>query len=102
SRVVALGFYQGEANGLYLGEEFHHNRIQLVCSQIGGISPELQQRWDRARLVRTFMQLALDGAVRPTELITHRVPVTDAASLYSLIDRDPSAVLQAVLDFGDV
>ncbi|MGH7753668.1 MAG: zinc-binding dehydrogenase, partial [Gemmatimonadales bacterium] len=27
SVVVALGFFQGEAAGLFLGEEFHHNRI---------------------------------------------------------------------------
>jgi threonine dehydrogenase-like Zn-dependent dehydrogenase len=101
SKVVALGFYQGDASGLFLGEEFHHNRIQLVCSQIGGISPELQHRWDRTRLVRTFMQLALSRAVRPTELITHTVAVRDAASLFALIDRDPSSVLQAVLDFRE-
>jgi 2-desacetyl-2-hydroxyethyl bacteriochlorophyllide A dehydrogenase len=99
SRVVALGFYQGEANGLFLGEEFHHNRIQLVCSQIGGIAPDLQDRWDRARLVRTFMQLALSGAVQPTQLITHTVPAREAASLFATIDLDPASVLQAVLDF---
>ena len=31
-RVVAAGFYQGEGAGLHLGEEFHHNRIQIVAS----------------------------------------------------------------------
>jgi 2-desacetyl-2-hydroxyethyl bacteriochlorophyllide A dehydrogenase len=100
SRVVVLGFYQGDTSGVYLGEEFHHNRISLVCSQIGGISPDLQHRWDRARLVQTFMRMALDGTVRCAELVTHRVPVSEAASLYSLIDTQPGAVLQAVIDFG--
>src|SRR5690606_2590625 len=38
SRVVAVGFYQGEPHGLLLGEEFHHNRVALVCSQISGIN----------------------------------------------------------------
>jgi hypothetical protein len=47
------------------------------------------------------MQLALSRAVRPTELITHTVAVRDAASLFALIDRDPSSVLQAVLDFRE-
>ena len=102
ARVVALGFYQGEAAGLALGEEFHHNRISLVCSQIGGIAPELQHRWDRARLVQTFMRLAFSGDVRCAELITHRVPASEAASLYRLIDEQPQAVLQAVLDFSAV
>lgn len=101
ARVVALGFYQGEAAGLILGEEFHHNRISLVCSQIGGIAAELQQRWDRLRLVHTFMDLAARGDVRCTPLITHRVPAQDAPAVYELLDARPHEVLQAVLDFRD-
>src|SRR6266508_490088 len=41
ARVVALGLFQGEAQGLLLGEEFHHNRISLVCSQISNVDPAL-------------------------------------------------------------
>ena len=50
SRVVSAGFYQGEAVGVSLGEEFHHNRIQVVCSQVDGISSQLSGRWNLARL----------------------------------------------------
>ena len=82
-----------------LGEEFHHNRISVVCSQIGGIAPELQQRWDRERLVQTFMELATRGAVDCLRSITHRVAVRDAAGIYQLLDERPQDVLQAVLDF---
>ena len=39
SRVCAAGFMQGEGLGLRLGEEFHHNRVQVVCSQISGVAP---------------------------------------------------------------
>ncbi|HET6315805.1 MAG TPA: zinc-binding dehydrogenase [Chloroflexota bacterium] len=101
SRVVALGFYQGEASGLFLGEEFHHNRVAVVCSQIGGLAPDLQHRWDRARLVRTFMDLAIRGTVRCAELVTQRVSYRDAASVYRQLDEVPRSVLQAVLDFSD-
>jgi threonine dehydrogenase-like Zn-dependent dehydrogenase len=100
SRVVVLGFYQGDTRGVYLGEEFHHNRISLVCSQIGGVSPDLQHRWDRARLVDTFMRMAIDGSIRCADLVTQRVPVSEAASLFALIDAHPDAVLQAVIDFS--
>jgi 2-desacetyl-2-hydroxyethyl bacteriochlorophyllide A dehydrogenase len=99
SRVVALGFYQGDAMGLFLGEEFHHNRVSVVCSQIGGLAPELQHRWDRARLVSTFMDLATSGAVRCLDLVTHRAPAGDAAALFQQIDEQPQSVLQAALDF---
>ena len=37
--VVAAGFYQGDALGLRLGEEFHHNGIRITCGQIGNIHP---------------------------------------------------------------
>jgi 2-desacetyl-2-hydroxyethyl bacteriochlorophyllide A dehydrogenase len=101
SRVVVLGFAQGEAAGLYLGEEFHHNRIALIGSQIGGLAPELQHRWDRARLVGTFMDLATSGQLHCTELVTHRAPAAEAANLFQLIDHQPRSVLLAVLDFRD-
>lgn len=100
ARVIAVGFYQGGAEALRLGEEFHHNRISIVSSQIGSVAPELSTRWDRRRLVRTFMQLAIDGQVRCTDLITHRVPLAQAADLFRLLDEQPAVVLQAVLDFG--
>jgi threonine dehydrogenase-like Zn-dependent dehydrogenase len=32
SKVVSSGFYQGEGIGLSLGEEFHHNRINVISS----------------------------------------------------------------------
>ncbi|MGI8643053.1 MAG: zinc-binding dehydrogenase [Thermomicrobiales bacterium] len=99
SRVVALGFYQGEASGLLLGEEFHHNRINIVGSRISGVAPELRHRWDRARLVRTFMDLAVRGEVNPLPLITHVRPAAEAASLYEELDQRPAGALQAVLDF---
>jgi threonine dehydrogenase-like Zn-dependent dehydrogenase len=99
SRVVALGLYPGEARGLFLGDEFHHNRVNIVCSQIGGIAADLQHRWDRLRLVHTFMSLAAKGEVECARLISHRVPASQAQAMYRLLDERPQDVLLAVLDF---
>jgi 2-desacetyl-2-hydroxyethyl bacteriochlorophyllide A dehydrogenase len=99
ARVVAMGFFQGEAAGLYLGEEFHHNRISLVCSQISGTSPELSYRWDRLRLWQTAIRLQAEGHLNLRPLISHIVPFTEAGAIYRLLDRQPEAVMQAVLDF---
>ncbi len=99
ARVVAMGFFQGEASGLFLGEEFHHNRINLVCSQISGPSPELSYRWDRLRLWQTAMRLQAEGVLNLRPLISHVAPYTEAAALYALLDSQPAAVMQAVLDF---
>jgi 2-desacetyl-2-hydroxyethyl bacteriochlorophyllide A dehydrogenase len=99
SRVVALGFFQGEAQGLYLGEEYHHNRIDLLCSQISGISPELSHRWNRLRLVQTTMALQAQGVLNLRPLISHVFPFSEAADAFALLDNTPEKALQVVLAF---
>jgi threonine dehydrogenase-like Zn-dependent dehydrogenase len=99
ARVVAMGFFQGEARGLFLGEEFHHNRVDLVCSQISGVSPVLKHRWDTSRLVTTFMDLVAGEMLTLIPLITHTAPFAEAASLFQLLDHQPEAVVQAVITF---
>ncbi|GAA0907804.1 zinc-dependent alcohol dehydrogenase [Virgisporangium aurantiacum] len=99
ARVVASGFYQGDGVGLRLGEEFHHNRVQLVCSQIGGVPPELAPRWSPARLQEAFLAQVAAGAVDARGLVSHLVPATEAASAYELLDERPEEALQVILDF---
>lgn len=99
ARVVAMGFFQGEAKGLFLGEEFHHNRINLVCSQISGPAPERSYRWDKLRLWQTAIQLQARGVLNLLPLITHRGTFDDMAALYALLDQQPDQVLQAVVRF---
>jgi 2-desacetyl-2-hydroxyethyl bacteriochlorophyllide A dehydrogenase len=99
ARVVTLGFFQGAAQGLFLGEEFHHNRINLVCSQISGVAPELSYRWNRVRLGQTVMQLQADGVLNLQPLITHVAPFDRAATLFEALDQTPEQVVQAVIEF---
>ncbi len=101
SKVVSAGFFQGEGTGLFLGEEFHHNRIRVVCSQIFGVSPALDHRWDLRRLERTAMSLAAEGRVSLTPLVTHRFPVERVDKAFELLDQRPAPgdVVQTVLEF---
>ncbi|MFF7360895.1 zinc-binding dehydrogenase [Streptomyces sp. NPDC008125] len=98
-RVVASGFYQGDGAGLRLGDEFHHNRVQLICSQIGGVPPQLAGRWTVERLQQTFLSLVAEGLVDVKSLVSHVVPVADAADAYVLLDERPADALQVVLEF---
>lgn len=98
-RVVAAGFYQGGADALRLGEEFHHNRVELVTAQIGGVRPGAWLRWDQERLNQTFLALAAAGHIDPAALITHVVPVAQAADIYRLLDERPADALQTILEF---
>lgn len=99
AKVVTLGFFQGDGAGLRLGEEFHHNRINLVCSQIYGVSPELTYRWNRERLVHTAMQLQAQKVLTLRPIITHVLPFADAAEAFRLCDLEPEKTIQVVLDF---
>jgi threonine dehydrogenase-like Zn-dependent dehydrogenase len=94
-----MGFFQGEAQGLFLGEEFHHNRINLVGSQIFGTDPELQYRWNQLRLAQTAMRLQAEGVLNLRPLITQVEPLERAASLFETLDTAPAEVLQAVIEF---
>lgn len=97
--VVAAGFYQGEATALRLGEEFHHNRVRIVASQISGVAAARSDRWDRDRLHRGFMDLVVSGRVDPLPLVTHVLPAEEAGRAFSLVAARPPGLLQAVLDF---
>ncbi|ANE46197.1 hypothetical protein SY83_07840 [Paenibacillus swuensis] len=99
-KVVTAGFYQGGAKDVYLGEEFHHNRVQLICSQIGGVAPWLNRRWDRIRMEQTIMQLAKSGALKLAELVTHQFNFEQAADAYRMLDENKEPVLQSVLKFN--
>ncbi|HEV3465215.1 MAG TPA: zinc-binding dehydrogenase [Actinomycetota bacterium] len=99
ARVVTAGFFQGEASGLALGEEFHHNRIQLVCSQVAGVDPRYAGRWDRYRLQRTVLRLAGRRQLDLGALVSHVISVEDAASAFAILDRHQDRALQVVLKF---
>ncbi|HEX5511181.1 MAG TPA: zinc-binding alcohol dehydrogenase [Actinomycetales bacterium] len=100
SRVVASGFFQGAAATVRLGEEFHHNRISIVGSQISGVAPQLQHRWDEMRMSTTVLDLVHRGLMAVRPLITHVLPDSAAPEAFEMLDRDPDEALQVVLDYG--
>ncbi|MGI8888483.1 MAG: hypothetical protein ACR2GB_05875 [Nocardioidaceae bacterium] len=99
ARVVAAGFFQGAASPLRFGEEFHHNRISIVGTQISGVAPHLQHRWDELRMSGTVLSLELEGKVALTDLVTHVVPAEEASSAFEMLDTAPQDALQVVLDY---
>ena len=100
SRVVVAGFVQDGADALRLGEEFHHNRIELVASQIAAVHPRLSRRWDVLRLERTVMELCRRGALEVDALVTRVEPVDRAPELFRLLDERSDDEVQVVLEFA--
>lgn len=97
-RVVCSGFIAQEAKGLFLGEEFHHNRIQIVCSQIEDVNPSVSNSWNRLRMEKTIMKLAQTKQLDLESIITHVIPFEDAEKAYKLLDQT-TGCLQVVLKF---
>jgi threonine dehydrogenase-like Zn-dependent dehydrogenase len=99
SKVVSSGFYQGEGISLSLGEEFHHNRINVISSQIFGVSLALDHRWTVERLERTVMALAAEQKIELKQLVTHVFGIGEADEAFRLLDENPGEAVQVVLEF---
>lgn len=97
--VVASGFYQGGAEPLRLGEEFHHNRVELVSSQIANVPARLAHRWTPLRLERTILDLHAAGRLELASLVSHVIPAVDVDDAFRLLDERPDEPVQVVLDF---
>jgi NADPH:quinone reductase-like Zn-dependent oxidoreductase len=93
-RVVAVGFYQGEAAGLYLGDEFHHNGVEIRSAQIGNIHPT----WSMATLRARAIELAASGHLILGALPRVTFPVEKAAEAFAAMTK-PASVLQAALAY---
>ena len=94
--MVAVGFYQGDASGLVLGDEFHHNGIRVICGQIGNVHPG--QTW---RTLRSgTIGMGLSGQVALGDLPRLTVPVEEAARGFAALEQ-PGEVLQVALTYGE-
>lgn len=89
--VIDLAFYQGGAEALRLGEEFHHNGLAIRCAQINRVPRGLGHLWDRRRLAtETISMLRQEAATVLRDVITHIVPFDDAPQfLGALVERRP-------------
>lgn len=92
--VVALGFYQGEAAGLRLGEEFHHNGVEIRSGQIGNLHPS----FDGPSLRLRSIELARARKVVLGGLPRLELPVERAAEGFAAL-LSPAKVLQVALAY---
>jgi hypothetical protein len=90
--VIAVGFYQGEAAGLLLGDELHHNGVRLIAGMIGNLHPS--QTWPA--LQRRTVDLALAGMLRLGGLPRLTVPIEEVDRGFLALQR-PAEVLQVAL-----
>lgn len=95
--VIDLAFYQGGADALRLGEEFHHNGLAIRCAQINRVPRGLGHLWDRRRLALEtidLLQTEAPGLLR--EIISHIVPFNDAPAFLAELIENRADFMQIV------
>lgn len=99
-RVVIGSWYGTRRASLDLGSRFHRSRIRLISSQVSTLAPEWSGRWSKARRLEVAWESI--RRLRPSRLITHRLPLAEAAAAYTLLDRRPEEAIQVILEHGPV
>jgi 2-desacetyl-2-hydroxyethyl bacteriochlorophyllide A dehydrogenase len=98
--VVAVGFYQGGAPELRLGEEWHHNRLDMVSSMgAWGAPHRAYPAWDRSRVMRTVVDLLGAARVQTDPLPVRRFPFEHAVEAYQWLDANPNEAVKVALTY---
>jgi threonine dehydrogenase-like Zn-dependent dehydrogenase len=98
ARIVVASFYGRRTAPVALGNEFHRRRLSLRSSQVSSIPPSHAPRWSTARRFSLVESLLADSKL--DILIDEVVPFDHAPAAYARMDRDPTAHMQLVFDYG--
>ena len=96
-RILIGSWYGRKQASLDLGGTFHRSHLTLISSQVSHLRAEWHSRWTKERRLQTAWRMI--ETFRPSELITHRIPIKQAAEAYQLLDQEPSAAVQVVLTY---
>ncbi|MDR1093269.1 MAG: zinc-binding alcohol dehydrogenase [Clostridiales bacterium] len=95
--VTALGWYNGPASALNLGEEFHHNRVTLKCSHTAALAPSLANAWTQERRAENCYRLL--QRLNFADLTQNVFPYEKAAEVYDRIDKGDETLIQAIFKY---
>ena len=96
-QVTVLSFYQQPPANFEMGREFHHNRVTIRSSQIGGIDPKLRHHYDRSRRAETSLKLIEKMDVE--SLISHRCQFEDYPKMLEVIDKHPENCQSVIIKY---
>lgn len=96
-RIVIGSWYGTESAPLDLGSSFHRSKIQLISSQVSSIHSRFSGRWDKPR--RMMVAQDMLSSIRPSKLITHRLPIHRAQEAFNLLDSADENIVQIVITY---
>jgi threonine dehydrogenase-like Zn-dependent dehydrogenase len=99
--ICSAGFYQGEAKGIWLGREWHHNRLNMIVPHGCGWGhpPRDYPRWDEQRAYDALASLMRKGKLTAKGLVTPVVPLEEGPEIFHLIQHEPEKVIKFAVRF---
>ena len=99
--VCSAGFYQGESRGLWLGREWHHNRLTVIVPHGCGWGhpPRDYPLWNERRASDAIVSLMRQGKLTAPGLIRPVVTIDRGPEVFRLIEEHPSEVLKFAVKF---
>ena len=96
-QVTVLSFYQQPPSNFMMGQDFHHNRVVVRSSQIGGILPEISYQFKNNERAEKAMELL--EKIDASSLISHKCSFNEYPEMLKTIDKNPSATLSVVIEY---
>jgi 2-desacetyl-2-hydroxyethyl bacteriochlorophyllide A dehydrogenase len=96
-RIVTGSWYGQKRGELYLGGAFHRDRVRIISSQVSTIAPEYSGRWTKQRRIQTALRMI--SVLKPSALVSHRIPIGKAPEAYAMIENGKDSVLQVLLTY---
>lgn len=99
--ICSAGFYQGEAYGLWLGREWHHNRLSMIVPHGCGWGhpPRDYPRWDEQRAYDALAGLMRQGKLSAPGIIKPVVPIEEGAEVFRMMREEPDRVIKYAVRF---
>lgn len=99
--ICASGVYLGEGQGLWLGREFHRNRLTMIVPHgcYVGHKPRDYSRWDDYRAYDAIISMMRQGALTAPGLIQPLVTLDEGPAVWDLIVNEPKEVVKFGIRF---
>lgn len=98
--ICSAGFYQGEAKELFLGRDWHFNRLSMIvphgCG--GGHEPRDYPYWDSQRAFRTILSMMRRGRLNCSGLINRVYSLDEATEVFQHIRQQPDQLIKFAVD----
>lgn len=99
--VCSAGFYQGESQGLWLGREWHHNRLTMIVPHGCGWGhpPRDYPLWTEQRAYNAIASMMQKGRLTAPGLVNLTLSLEEGKKVFDLIRERPNDVIKYAIQF---